>query len=111
MCQNKFECFLLEMHDKINNNFVRLTIILNLRLHAPVDTSSYSLTHWPFSDPHSTLLLFMDPLDDPIDPWGSKSTTLRTNELESTYSPSIKPRAVRCAWGARSKPLFWQLEL
>jgi len=33
MCQNKFEYFLLEMHDKINNKFVLLTIILNWRLH------------------------------------------------------------------------------
>jgi len=39
------------MHDKINNNFARLTIILNWRLHAPVDPSSYSLSPWPFSDP------------------------------------------------------------
>jgi len=28
MCQNKFECFLVEMHDKINNMFV-LTIRLS----------------------------------------------------------------------------------
>jgi len=36
---------------------------------------------WPFSDPHSTLWLFIDPLDGPIDPWGSVSTTLRTTAL------------------------------
>jgi len=48
---------------------------------APVDPSSYSLTPWPFIDPHSTPWLFIDTLDGPTDPWGSKSTTLRTTGL------------------------------
>ena len=38
-------------------------------------------TYGPFSDSHSTLWLFIDPLDGPIDPWKSISTTLRTTGL------------------------------
>jgi len=48
---------------------------------SPVHPSSYSLTPWPFSDPHSTPWLFIDPLDGPNDPWGSISITLRTTAL------------------------------
>jgi len=49
----------------------------------PVDPSSYSLTPWPFSGPHSTQWLFIDPLGGQIDPWGLISTTLRTTGLKS----------------------------
>jgi len=38
-------------------------------------------TYGPFSDSHSTPWQFIDPLDGPIDPWGSISTTLRTTAL------------------------------
>ena len=44
----------------------------------PVDPSSYSLT------PIRPLAIF-DPLDGPIDPWGSISTTLRTTGLRYQY--------------------------
>ena len=71
----------------INNNFELIGGFI-----APVDPMSYSLTpwRWPFSDPDSTLWLFIDPLAGPIDPWGSISTTLRTNGLEWWgCSPSV----------------------
>ena len=48
----------------------RLTLILVGDFIALVDPSSYSLAPWPFSDPHSTPWLFIDPLDGPIDSLG-----------------------------------------
>ena len=38
----------------------------------------------PCSDPHSTPWLFIDPLDGPLDPWGSISTTLRITTVSTT---------------------------
>jgi len=60
----------------------RLTIILNWRLHCSSRPQQLFIDPWSFSDPHSTTWLFVDPLDGPIDLWGSISTTLRTTELE-----------------------------
>ena len=71
---------------------IKLTIIFNLRLHAPVDPSSYSLIPWVFSDPHSTPWLFIDPLDGPTGSWGSISTTLRTTAVEQWFLTFLRTR-------------------
>ena len=73
------------MHYKINNKFVLLTIILNWRLRCSSRPQQLFVDPWPFSDSHSTPLLFIDPSDGSIDPWGSISTTFRITVLVSFW--------------------------
>jgi len=60
------------MREKINNNFDFEASCSSRPQQSFVDP-------WPFSDPHATLWLFIDPLDGALDPWRSISTTLRTH--------------------------------
>jgi len=41
-----------------------------------------------------TPLLFIDPLDGPVDPWGSISTTFRTTEVDFLYCGKVNIAAV-----------------
>ena len=64
----------------INNN-------LNWRLHISSRPQQFFIDPLAINWPHSTPWLFIDPLDGPVDPWGSISTTLRTTGLKYQCYP------------------------
>jgi len=76
-------------------NAVCIPCLINssLRLHCSSRPQQLFIDSLVIQWPHLTLWLFIDPLDGPIDPWGSISTTLRTTALDHNVWTLIPNRS------------------
>lgn len=82
----KLICFFFYQWCLIFFRFLQI-IIENFKLETLVIPSLPAVNiHWPPGGQWMTLWLFIDPLDGPIDSWGSTSTTLKTPVQNQTCS-------------------------